>query len=112
MLSASSIGTPDEISVPSVRVKRATADFRISWPNTGTLSSERSIAKRPLSVRYAERITTVAMIGAATRYQMWAIVNSERFMTNCSSMTFASSPTEGSACSMARRRSAPSRWIM
>ena len=36
-----------------------------------------------MSVRYAERITTVAMIGAATRYQMWAIVNSERFMTNC-----------------------------
>src|SRR5205823_4942836 len=69
MLRASRIGTPDEMSVPSVRVKRATADFRMSAPKTGTLSIVRSIAKRPFSVREAERITTVAMIGEAMRYQ-------------------------------------------
>ena len=46
----SRIGTPDEISVPSVRVKRATATLRISMPTTGTLSRKVSMAMLPWSV--------------------------------------------------------------
>jgi hypothetical protein len=37
---ASRMGTPDESSVPSVRVKRATAIFFIVGPITGSCSSE------------------------------------------------------------------------
>ena len=38
MLSAYSIGTPVAISVPSVRQKRETADFRVMSPTTGMCS--------------------------------------------------------------------------
>ena len=50
MSSASRIGTPEETSVPSVRVKRATADFRMSEPKTGTRRRARSIMTWPFSV--------------------------------------------------------------
>src|SRR3989304_1735163 len=46
----SRIGTPDETSVPRVRVKRATDTFRISVPNTGSLSTRGSLSDRPPSV--------------------------------------------------------------
>ena len=39
----SRIDTPEEISVPSVRVKRDTADFRSMSPSTGALSIRPSI---------------------------------------------------------------------
>jgi hypothetical protein len=45
--SPSRIDTPEEISVPSVRVKRDTADLRISGPSTGARSSIRSITSCP-----------------------------------------------------------------
>ena len=48
--SPSRIDTPDEIRVPSVRVKRDTADFRRRSPSTGELSSMASIRFRPFSV--------------------------------------------------------------
>ncbi len=44
MSSASRIGTPDEISVPSVRVKRATATLRSSEPKTGIFRKIASVA--------------------------------------------------------------------
>src|SRR2546430_11191926 len=43
----SRIETPDEISVPSVRVKRETADLRSRSPSTGSLSSSLSILSFP-----------------------------------------------------------------
>ena len=43
-------GTPEETSVPRVRVKRATATFRISVPNTGSLSTRASMSDLPPSV--------------------------------------------------------------
>jgi ABC-type Fe3+/spermidine/putrescine transport system ATPase subunit len=46
------IGTPEEISVPSVRVKRATAIFRSNMPTSGKRSSMRSIVIRPTGVPY------------------------------------------------------------
>ena len=46
----SRIGTPEEIRVPRVRVKRATAILRISMPTTGTFSRKVSIAMLPWSV--------------------------------------------------------------
>src|SRR5438034_10090318 len=42
----SRMGTPEEIRVPSVRVKRATATLRISMPMTGTFSAKVSITGR------------------------------------------------------------------
>ena len=50
MASASRIGTPDEMRVPRVRVKRATEDLRMRSPKTGTFSRSRSMIIRPLSV--------------------------------------------------------------
>ena len=47
----SRIDTPELISVPSVRVKRDTADFRITSPRTGALSSRPSIWSLPAGVR-------------------------------------------------------------
>ena len=44
------IGTPLEMSVPSVRVKRATAPLRITVPSTGIFKSRRSMTRRPASV--------------------------------------------------------------
>ena len=46
----SRIDTPEPISVPSVRVKRDTADLRSTSPSTGTFSSIRSIASLPSGV--------------------------------------------------------------
>ena len=46
----SRIGTPEEVSVPSVRQNRATAIFRSRIPMTGALSSALSITCRPWSV--------------------------------------------------------------
>ena len=43
--------TPDEISVPSVRVKRDTADLRSTSPSTGILSSSLSMVSLPLGRR-------------------------------------------------------------
>jgi hypothetical protein len=48
--SPSRIDTPEETSVPSVRVKRDTADLRSSSPSTGIRSISRSITSCPLSV--------------------------------------------------------------
>ena len=49
--SPSRIGTPEEIRVPSVRVKRATAPFRSTSPSTGIFSSRRvDHCAGPLSV--------------------------------------------------------------
>ena len=45
MTRASRIGTPEETRVPSVRLKRATEDFRMRPPKTGTRSRKRSIQK-------------------------------------------------------------------
>ena len=42
--------TPELTSVPSVRVKRDTADFRITSPSTGALSISASIWRRPAAV--------------------------------------------------------------
>lgn len=42
--------TPELLSVPSVRVKRETADFRMKLPRIGVLSRMRSKARRLLSV--------------------------------------------------------------
>src|SRR5262249_39852379 len=83
MTRASRIGTPEDTRVPRVRLKRATADFRISAPNTGTRRRKRSIQKWPSSVRYAYRMATAATIGTAIRYQTCSIVKLERLMTNC-----------------------------
>ena len=46
----SRMGTPEEMSVPRVRVNRATATFRIRTPNTGSLSRSASITICPASV--------------------------------------------------------------
>ena len=46
----SRIDTPDEMRVPSVRVKRDTADLRITSPSTGRRSSSLSICNRPGAV--------------------------------------------------------------
>src|SRR4029078_9792473 len=48
--SPSRIDTPEEISVPSVRVKRDTADFRRMSPSTGALSIRPSIWSLPPEV--------------------------------------------------------------
>ncbi len=48
--SPSRIGTPELMSVDSVRQKRATAIFRMMLPSTGIFSDTRSIVRRPLSV--------------------------------------------------------------
>src|SRR5207249_3093251 len=50
MRKPSRIGTPDEISVPRVRVKRATATFRMSMPTIGTFNKSASITWLPWSV--------------------------------------------------------------
>ena len=47
----SRMGTPDWTRVPSVRVKRATATFRIRVPKIGSLSIRASMVARPPSVR-------------------------------------------------------------
>ena len=47
MISASRIGTPAEISVPSVRVNRAMVVFSTSWPITGIFSRIRSKTTPP-----------------------------------------------------------------
>jgi hypothetical protein len=44
------IGTPEEMSVASVRVKRATAPFRSTSPSTGTFKRNASIWRWPFSV--------------------------------------------------------------
>src|SRR5437660_166820 len=46
----SRIDTPEEISVPSVRVKRDTADVRSTSPSTGSRISMRAISSRPRAV--------------------------------------------------------------
>ena len=52
MSKPSRMGTPLEIKVPSVRVKRATAIFRISMPISGIFKTMVSIAMRPCGVPY------------------------------------------------------------
>ena len=47
---ASSMGTPLVISVPSVRVKRATPIFRIRAPSIGSFRTRVSISIRPAGV--------------------------------------------------------------
>ena len=42
--------TPEPMSVPSVRVKRDTADLRSTSPRTGALSISRSMTSFPLDV--------------------------------------------------------------
>ncbi len=49
---ASRMGTPDESSVPRVRVKRATAILRMTMPMTGRLSISRWKNFFPPRVRY------------------------------------------------------------
>src|SRR5204862_113180 len=49
----SRIDTPEEIRVPSVRVKRDTADLRSTSPSTGVLSSSVSICSRRVGQRLA-----------------------------------------------------------
>jgi len=46
------MGTPLEINVPSVRVNRATAIFRIRMPRTGSFRTIVSSTKRPCGVPY------------------------------------------------------------
>src|SRR5260370_32581735 len=48
----SRIDTPDEIRVPSVRVKRDTAALRSTSPRMGVLRSSESICSRPGAVLY------------------------------------------------------------
>ncbi len=60
MSKPSRMGTPLEISVPSVRVKRATAIFLSKMPRTGNLRSVRSIAIRPTGVPYHTFSPTIA----------------------------------------------------
>jgi len=47
----SRIGTPELISVDSVRQNRATAIFRMMLPRIGAFSTPPSTTRRPLSVR-------------------------------------------------------------
>jgi hypothetical protein len=83
MRSASRIGTPEETSVPSVRVKRATAAFRMSGPKTGNAEEE------PVD----DDLSLLGLVGVAqgeerdhraraARYQTWSIVKCERLITN------------------------------
>ena len=58
IVSASRMGTPEETSVPSVRVKRAIAVLRIRSPKTGTRSRKPSIGERPRSVRQSHMMST------------------------------------------------------
>ena len=46
----SRIGTPDAISVDSVRQNRATAILRMIGPSIGSFSTMPSMTRRPLSV--------------------------------------------------------------
>ena len=49
--SASRMGTPEASSVPSVRVKRATAIFRSTGPMTGSFSRILWMSRLPFGVR-------------------------------------------------------------
>ena len=51
IISPSRMGTPDEIRVPSVRVKRATATLRITGPKIGIFKKTLSQIRRPLGFR-------------------------------------------------------------
>ena len=53
MSSASRIGTPEESSVPIVRVKRATAILRMTSPMIGAFKSRPWKKRLPLGLRYA-----------------------------------------------------------
>ena len=64
---ASRMGTPEESSVPMVRVKRATTVLRKTWPKMGSLSSIASQASRPLRVRRIERQAMKSSDQAADR---------------------------------------------
>lgn len=70
------MGTPDERSVPSVRVNRATAIFRRTSPTMGMRSIARWMMRRPLSFRY---ISTPVTLSA-----MMARITSGRYVTNAS----------------------------
>src|SRR5262245_3634878 len=83
IVSASRIGTPDEISVDSVRVTRAIAAFRMRSPNTGIFSMRPSIRYWPFSVLYAARIAKMTIGGTHIRYQKFAIRKFDRLITNC-----------------------------
>jgi len=50
--SASTSGTPAANMVDMVRVQRATVDFSTSVPNTGSLSSTRSMTRCTLRLRF------------------------------------------------------------
>ena len=68
MLIASRIGTPALISVPSVRVKRAMADFPRMLPRIGTLSLIASVAYFPPSLVRISFQMSEKTIGEATTY--------------------------------------------
>src|SRR5437879_295844 len=61
----SRIDTPDEIRVPSVRVKRETADLRSRSPSTGRLSSSLSICSLPAVVLLYRLMATKAKLPTA-----------------------------------------------
>ena len=83
IVSASRIGTPDETSVPSVRVKRAIAVLRIKSPKIGTRSMNLSMRNLPRSVRYVMITPPIMPMIATMMYQKYAIVAFERLITNC-----------------------------
>ena len=63
--SASRMGTPEESSVPRVRVKRATATLRITGPMSGSLRTIASQTSRPFVVRMSALKATKSAIGDA-----------------------------------------------
>src|SRR5688572_27168831 len=70
MSSASRIGTPDDRSVPSVRVKRAITIFRSTLPTMGALRMIRSKWKRVFSfARMNFRPEDMPKAAPAYRYQ-------------------------------------------
>ena len=77
------MGTPEETSVPSVRVKRATDDFRMSSPKTGTLQQE-AVDGHPSLVRAVCVADAPRRRARATimRYQTLSMVKCERLITN------------------------------
>src|SRR3954464_10154061 len=75
MLMASRMGTPAEMSVPSVRVNRAMAVLPRMLPRMGTLSLIASVAYLPPSLVRISFQTSEMTIGDATTYAQPQLAN-------------------------------------
>ena len=76
------MGTPDEISTPSVRLKRAIAVFCITLPMTGARSSQRSTMVLPCSVLCQRRKRKMPTIISPRPGRKVRCTNSESASTN------------------------------